>query len=78
MKNALQAEQLGAEHTIELLNHFLKCKNQREACPEIHSFLLALRNERGHKRRSAVCSGVTTMLLVGLETIKREARSNER
>ena len=82
MKSSRQAEQHGSACCEELLNRLLKCRSQAEACPEIHGFLVALCNERGHKHRTAVCSGVTTMLvdvlLVGLETIKREARSNER
>jgi hypothetical protein len=77
MKSALQAEQLGNECCEELLNHLLKCKNQSEACPVIHSFLLALCNERRHKHKSAICSGVTTalvdVLLTGLKAIKVES-----
>ena len=77
MKSSHQAEQHGSACCEEFLNHLLKCKNQAEACPEIHSFLLALCNERGHKHRSAVCSGVTTMLvdvlLTGLNANRAES-----
>lgn len=82
MKSSRQAEHFGAKCTTEFLDRLPKCKDEYEACSVTHDFLVALCNQRGQKRRRAFCSGVTTVLVnvlhVGLETIKREARSNER